>query len=67
METKFSPLIMLYLESIGMDHDISELYHKGRILQRILQRNYREMTISWSFSYNSLKNSVVKINWGATT
>ena len=31
---------MLYLESIGMDHDICELDFKGRILQRILQRNY---------------------------
>ena len=30
-------------------HVISESHHKGTILQR----NYRKMTISWSFSYNS--------------
>ena len=43
------PLIMLCLEYIEMDLVISELYHKGTILQK----NYRKMTISWSLSYNS--------------
>ena len=32
-----------------MDHVISEACDKGTILQR----NYRKMTIKWSFSYNS--------------
>ena len=41
---------MLYLGSIGMDCVISELCYKGTILQR----NYRKMTIKWSFYYNSL-------------
>ena len=31
-----------------MDHVISELCDKGKILQR----NYRKMTMKWSFSYN---------------
>ena len=35
--------------SIGMDSVMSESYYKGTILQR----NYRKMTILWSFSYNS--------------
>ena len=35
--------------SIGMDHVISELCYKGTILQR----NYRKMTIVWSFFYTS--------------
>ena len=35
--------------SIGMDHAISKSCYKGAILQR----NYREMTISWSFPDNS--------------
>ena len=34
---------------MGMDHVISELCYKGTILQRY----YRNMTILWSFSYNS--------------
>ena len=34
--------------SIGMDHVIIEPYYK----RTISQRNYRKMTISWSFSYN---------------
>ena len=42
------------LGSIGMEGIISEWCYKGTILQR----NYRKMTISWSFSYNS----VVKLN-----
>ena len=50
-----------------MDCVISELCYKGILLQR----NYRKMTISWSFSYNSfvkLKwsfsyNSFVKLKW----
>ena len=33
----------------GMDHIISESYFKGTITEK----NYRKMTISWSFSYNS--------------
>ena len=32
-----------------MDSVISELCYKGIILRR----NYKEMTIPWSFSYNS--------------
>ena len=37
------------LRSIGMDRVISESCYK----ETILQRNYRKMTISWSFSFNS--------------
>ena len=33
--------------SVGMDPVISELCHRGTILQR----NYRKITILWSFSY----------------
>ena len=36
-----------------MDGVISESCYKGTILQR----NYRKMTITWSFSYNSLLNT----------
>ena len=32
-----------------MDRVINEMYYKDTILQR----NYRKMTILWSFSYNS--------------
>ena len=42
----------LYNAIVGvhkMDRVISEPSYKGRILQR----NYRKMTIKWSFSYNS--------------
>ena len=39
----------LYLESIEMDHVLSESCYKGTILQR----SYRKMTMLWSFSYNS--------------
>ena len=46
---QYIPFIMLYLGSIGMDRVISEPCYKGTILQR----NYRKMTIKWSFSYNS--------------
>ena len=46
---QYSPFIMLYLGSIGMDRVISDPCYKGTILQR----NYRKMTIKWSFSYNS--------------
>ena len=35
--------------SIEMDLDISGMCYKGTILQR----NYKKMTIPWSFSYNS--------------
>ena len=34
-----------------MDHVMSESYNKATILQTL--RNYRKMTISWSFTYNS--------------
>ena len=40
---------MPFLGSIGMDRVISELCCKGTIFQR----NYRKMTIQWSFSHNS--------------
>ena len=39
---------MLYFGSIRMDHVISEPCYN----ETILQRNYRKMTISWSFPYN---------------
>ena len=43
-----------------MDHVISESCYIGSILQR----NYRKMTISWSFSYNSfVKFRGKKIWW----
>ena len=43
----------MYLGSIGIDiviHFVRELCYKGAVLQR----NYRKMTILWSFSYNFL-------------
>ena len=49
VKIQYSPFIMLNLGSIGMDRDISGPCYKGTILQR----NYRKMTIKWSFSYNS--------------
>ena len=56
-----SPFIMLYLGSIGMDHVIS------RIMKRtILQRNYRKMTILWSFSYNIFVKLHGKNFWTTT-
>ena len=42
-------LIILCLGSIGMVIVLSDLCHEGTILQR----NYRKMTILWSFSFNS--------------
>ena len=39
-----------------MDCVLSELCYIGKILQR----NYRKMTISWSFSYNSFVKCQVK-------
>ena len=36
--------------SIKMDHATSKSCYKGKILQN----NYRKMTIAWSFSFNSL-------------
>ena len=48
---------MLCLVFIGMDSGISELSYKGTILQG----NYRKMTISWSFSYNSFEKFHGKI------
>ena len=44
-----SPFITIYSGFTGMDLVISESCYKGTILQR----NYRKMTILWSFSYNS--------------
>ena len=44
-----SPCKTPCLGSIGLDDVISELCYKATILQR----NYRKMTILWSFSYNS--------------
>ena len=44
-----SPFIALFLGYSGLDHVINESCYK----RTILQRNYRKMTISWSFSYNS--------------
>ena len=43
-----NPFIMLCLGSIEMDGVTSDSCYKGTLLQR----NYRKMTISWSFSYN---------------
>ena len=51
--------IMLLSGSIGMDHVISKSCYKGTILQR----NYKKMTILWSFSYNSLIKFHGKIIW----
>ena len=39
---------MLWVHTIGMNCIISEPCYKGTLLQR----KYRKMTISWSFSYN---------------
>ena len=47
---------MLYLGSIGTVSVISISHYKETILQRI--RNYRKMTIPWSFSYNSFVKSL---------
>ena len=47
----YCSFIMLCLVYIGLDYVISEMCSKGEILQR----NYRKMTISWSFSYNSFR------------
>ena len=44
-----TPFIMISVASIGMDCIIDKSCCEGTILQR----NYRKMTISWSFSYNS--------------
>ena len=41
--------LTLCLVSIEMDQVISELFYNGAIIQR----NYRKMTILWSFSYYS--------------
>ena len=51
---------MLCLVSIGMEGVIviSELFYKGTILQK----NYRKMTIKWSFSYNSFVKFHVQIH-----
>ena len=46
---QWGTFIMQYLEFIGMDSVLSESCYKGTLLQR----NYRKMTNSWSFSYNS--------------
>ena len=54
LDRECSPFIMICLGSIGlgsivMDHVVSEPCYIGTILQR----NYRKMTILWSFSCNS--------------
>ena len=49
LHTKYSHFIMLVWGSIGMDYVKRGLCYKGTILQR----RYRKMTISWSFSYIS--------------
>ena len=59
MEIQCSSFIAQYLGSIGMDHVISESCYKGMILQR----NYRKMTILWSFSYNPFVKFHGKIFW----
>ena len=43
------PLYNAMFGSIGMGHVVLEMCYKGSILQK----NFREMTITWSFSYNS--------------
>ena len=44
-----SPFITLCLGSLEINCVISKSCYKGTILQR----NYRKMTVIWSFSYNS--------------
>ena len=44
-----SLFITLCSGSIGMGCGLREPYDKGTVLQR----NYRKMTMKWSFSYNS--------------
>ena len=51
--------VKLCLGSIGMNHAISELFYK----ETILQSNYRQMTILWSFAYNSFVKSHGKNKW----
>ena len=48
-------LIMLCFRSLGKDCILRESSYEGTILQR----NYKKMTMEWSFSYNSL----VKFNY----
>ena len=50
LKVQCSPFVTLCLGSIGMDHVLSKSCYK----ETILQRTYRKMTISWSFSYNSI-------------
>ena len=50
MSHYFNRYSEVYLKHIGMGSVISELYNNSAILLR----NYRKMTILWSFSYNSL-------------
>ena len=57
-----SPFKTLYLGFIGMDRVISGSCYKGIILQR----NYKKMTISWSFSYNPFVKIHGKNILGAT-
>ena len=59
IKIQYSPFIMLCLGSIGIDCVISESCYNGTILQR----NYRKMTILWSFSYNSFVNFHGTKNW----
>ena len=53
---------MLNLGSTGMGHVLNESCYE----ETILKRNYRKMTILWSFSYNSFVKSNGKKNWGCT-
>ena len=58
-----SSFITLCLWSKGMDCVISKRCYKGTSFKR----NYRKMTISWSFSYNSFLKFHGKKNWGFLT
>ena len=48
VNAQLSPFIMLF-RSIGIGFVVNDPCYKGTILQK----NYRKMTISWAFSYNS--------------
>ena len=54
-----NPFIMLCLRSTGMGSVINEQHYK----ETILQRNYRKMTIKWSFSYNFFVKNYGKKSW----
>ena len=54
-----SPFITLCLGSVGMVCVISELCNK----RTILQRDFRKMTTTWSFSYNPFRKFHGKKIW----